>query len=63
MDGGQRSDALRPFYSHSEVGILFAFDGLIWLLIALSLLVMLQRTLHREIQAAFLILTRRPGIT
>lgn len=36
---------------------------MIWLLVALSLLVVLQRTLHREIQAAFLILTRRPGIT
>jgi hypothetical protein len=40
-----------------------SFDGLLWLLAALVLLVFLQRTLHREIQAVFLILTRRPGLT
>jgi hypothetical protein len=39
------------------------FDGLLWLLAALVLLVFLQRTLHRQIQAVFLILTRRPGLT
>ncbi len=38
-------------------------DGLFWLLVGLVLLVFLQRTLHREIQAFFLILTRRPVIT
>jgi hypothetical protein len=36
---------------------------LVWFLIALLILVLLQRILHREIQADFLILTRRPGIT
>jgi hypothetical protein len=42
---------------------LASFDGLLWLLAALVLLVFLQRFLHREIQAFFLILTRRPGLT
>ena len=42
---------------------LTSFDGLFWLLVALALLVVLQRSLHREIQAFFLILTRRPGLT
>ncbi|MGB8213575.1 MAG: hypothetical protein WCE68_08455 [Anaerolineales bacterium] len=42
---------------------LSSFDGLLWLLAALFLLVILQRVLHREIQAFFLILTRRPGVT
>jgi hypothetical protein len=40
-----------------------SLDGLLWLLAALVLLVFLQSTLHREIQATFLILTRRPGLT
>ena len=40
-----------------------SFDGLLWLVVALVMLVLLQRTLHREIQAFFLILTRRPGLT
>ena len=39
------------------------FDGLLWLLAALVLLVFLQRTLHRQIQAVLLILTRRVGLT
>jgi len=42
---------------------LSSFDGLIWLLAALFLLVFLQRSLHREIQAVLLILTRRIGLT
>jgi hypothetical protein len=42
---------------------LLSFDGLLWLLAALVLLVILQHALHREIQAVFLILTRRPGLT
>ncbi len=42
---------------------LSSFDGLLWLLAALLVLVILQRTLHREIQAVFLILTRRSGVT
>jgi hypothetical protein len=42
---------------------LSSFDGLLWLLAASVLLVVLQRFLHREIQAFFLILTRRIGLT
>jgi hypothetical protein len=42
---------------------LSSFDGLLWLLVSLVALVLLQRLLHREIQAFFLILTRRPGLT
>ncbi len=42
---------------------LSSFDGLLWLLATLMALVLLQRLLHREIQAVFLILTRRPGVT
>ena len=42
---------------------LSSFDGLLWLLAALVVLVFLQRSLHREIQAFFLILTRHPGFT
>jgi hypothetical protein len=40
-----------------------AFDGLLWLLAVLLVFVLLQRLLHREIQACFLILTRSPGVT
>jgi hypothetical protein len=40
-----------------------AFDGLLWLLLALIVFVFLQRFLHREIQAFFLILTRSTGMT
>jgi hypothetical protein len=39
-----------------------AFNGLFWLLISLVIFVFLQRFLHREIQAFFLILTRSPGV-
>lgn len=42
---------------------LTSLDGLFWLALALVVLVFLQRRLHREIQAVFLILTRHPGIT
>jgi hypothetical protein len=42
---------------------LLTFDGLIWLLAALVVFVFLQRALHREVQAVFLILTRKPGLT
>ncbi len=42
---------------------LSSFDGLLWLLFSLVALVLLQRFLHREIQAVLLILTRRPGVT
>lgn len=41
----------------------FPFDGLFWFLLTLLTLVFLQRILHREIQAVFLILTRNPGLT
>lgn len=40
-----------------------SFDGLFWLLAMLVALLFLQRVLHREIQAIFLISTRNPGIT
>jgi hypothetical protein len=42
---------------------LTAFDGLLWLLSALLVFVFLQHLLHREIQAVFLILTQKPGVT
>jgi hypothetical protein len=45
------------------MNILSSFDGLLWLLAAMLLLVVMQRCLHREIQAFFLILTRRAGLT
>ena len=40
-----------------------AFDGLIWLTLALTVFVFLQRFLHREIQAVLFISTRNQGIT
>ncbi len=40
-----------------------AFEGLLWLLAALGIFIFLQRALHREIQAFFLILTRSAGVT
>ena len=42
---------------------LVSFDGLLWLLAALVVFAFLQRALHREIQAVFLIMTRSPGVT
>ena len=39
------------------------FTGLLWFLLTLTPLVFLQRLLHREIQAVFLISTRHPGLT
>lgn len=42
---------------------LHTFDGLIWLVLALGVFIFLQRSLHREIQAFFLIMTRRPVMT
>jgi hypothetical protein len=38
------------------------FDGLLWLLLWLGPLLILQRALHREIQAVFLLITRRPEL-
>ena len=39
------------------------FDGLFWFVIVVLPLVFLQRFLHRELQALFLILTRNPQLT
>jgi len=52
-----------PLFISFPMNYLTSFDGLLWLLAALVLLVFLQRSLHREIQAFFLILSRRPGFT
>jgi hypothetical protein len=38
-------------------------SGLVWFIFMLVPLIVLQRLLHREIQAVFLILTRDPGVT
>jgi hypothetical protein len=38
-------------------------SGLVWLLLALGPLLFLQRSLHREVQGVFLLLTRRPQIS
>lgn len=43
--------------------MLNSFDGLLWLLVTLALLLILQRSLHREIQAIFLLITRNPNVT
>ena len=40
----------------------FPLDGLLWLLLMLGPLLLLQRGLHREIQAVFLLLTRRADL-
>ena len=43
--------------------ILTSFDGLFWVLGGLLLLQILQRSLHREIQAILLLLTRNANVT
>ncbi|PWH17496.1 MAG: hypothetical protein DDG60_01930 [Anaerolineae bacterium] len=43
--------------------MLATLDGFFWVIAAIVLLLFLQRALHREIQAIFLILTRDPNIT
>jgi hypothetical protein len=43
--------------------MLTSLDGIFWLTLALVGLLFIQRALHREIQAVFLIATRHPGIT
>ncbi len=43
--------------------LLLSLDGLLWLILMLVPLIFLQRQLHREIQAVFLILTRRQRLT
>jgi hypothetical protein len=50
-------------YFFEVMGTLSAFDGLFWLLICLGGLSLTQRLLHREIQAFFFIVSRRPGVT
>src|SRR6266540_3946697 len=40
-----------------------SFTGLIWFIVILMPLVILQRLLHREIQAVLLIVTRNPQLT
>ena len=40
-----------------------SFEGLIWFVLTLLPLVFLQRLLHREIQAVFLILSRSERVT
>lgn len=45
------------------MGYLESFDGLLWFALALGLLVLLQRFLHREIQVVILIATRHPTLT
>ncbi len=49
-----------------KIGPLFKmthFDGLLWFALTLLPLALLQRLLHREIQAVFLILSRSPEFT
>lgn len=43
--------------------MLNAFDGFLWFVVMLVVLLFLQRALHREIQTVFLLLTRSPGVT
>jgi hypothetical protein len=43
--------------------MLTSFDGLLWLIATLVILLVLQRSLHHEIQAVILILTRSPNLT
>jgi hypothetical protein len=43
--------------------MLTQFTGLLWFVLMLLPLVFLQRLLHREIQAVFLIITRNPSLT
>src|SRR5258708_35406636 len=43
--------------------MLTRFEGLLWFVFALLPLVILQRLLHREIQAVFLIISRSPEFT
>jgi hypothetical protein len=40
-----------------------SFSGFIWFILMLMPLVILQRLLHREIQAVFLLITRHPQLT
>jgi hypothetical protein len=42
--------------------VLAQFRGLLWLILALGPLLILQRSLHREVQTIFLILTRRADV-
>ena len=40
-----------------------ALDGLLWLVVCLGPFLLVQRWLHREIQALLLLITRRPGLS
>jgi hypothetical protein len=44
------------------MGSIPGIDGLIWLLLAVILLLVFQRWLHRELQGIFLVTTRHPGV-
>ena len=46
-----------------QSSLLTSFDGLFWLIAALAILLLLQRSLHREIQAILLIVTKSPNLT
>lgn len=61
--GGWQPSSTVSCLSSFYMTYLSSFDGLLWLICTLTALVLLQRLLHREIQAVFLILTRRPGVT
>jgi hypothetical protein len=54
-----------PFTVHGLSSIVYPmpFTGFLWFVLTLLPLVILQRLLHREIQAVFLILTRNPQLT
>jgi hypothetical protein len=43
--------------------MLTSIDGLLWFILGILALAWLQRALHHEIQAVFLILTRNPALT
>lgn len=47
----------------SIVRMMTQLSGLVWFIFMLAPLILLQRFLHREIQAVFLILTRDPRLT
>lgn len=39
------------------------FDGWLWLVLCLAVFILVQRKLHRELQGALLLITRRPALT
>ena len=44
------------------LSVFYPFDGLLWLLLVLGPLLLLQRGLHREIQAVLLLITKRADL-